>query len=107
MPVVTKSSTDGPIQGEVSGGPRNIGVRRHLTMSPREFVESLLKPDQSLRMLGPKGTPMAARRGEIEGWLWAESTWPTWGPGGKAFVLRAGRAVDEGNFEAWLGSLKR
>lgn len=95
-----------PIMGEeAEASARRIGVRKHLNMTPREFVQSLGDPEISRRLLGPKATDNDARRAELAGWLWAEATWPTWGDGGKAFIGRALRAVDEGNLEAWLAGL--
>ena len=89
--------------GEAGVQVRNIGVRKHLNMNPREFIQSLLDPAVSRRMLGDSNNQ--ARLEEIRGWLWAEDRWPTWGDGGKAFVLRAKAAVEENRFEAWLAAL--
>jgi hypothetical protein len=91
--------------GEAGVASRNIGVRKHLNMNPREFVQSLADPDISRRMLGADASNNQARLAEIAGWLWAEGQWPTWGEGGKGFILRAKTAAEEDRFEAWLAAL--
>lgn len=73
-------------------------------MTPRQFVESLRKP-LSLAYEDRSTSIDAARLAEIDGWLWAEEKWPTWGEGGKAFVLRARAAVKTNDFIPWLDSL--
>ena len=79
------------------------GVAGHLRVTPRDFVESLRAP-LWLRF-EPRAKVNECRLQEIEGWLWAEKQWPTWGVGGVAFVLKAREAAMAERFEAWLDSL--
>jgi hypothetical protein len=66
-------------------------------MTPREFVQDLLRLSQ------------AERLGQIDGWLEAEAgSDPQWGAGGTAFVTKA-RAMASGSdkqFRAWVDGLK-